>query len=373
MKYFVYSTLIIFLFFGCVIMPQGTSSNYIEKPLADVINVNLRINEAYANGSHHSLPNSNIVFESLLFRITSEVFISINNNQIIIFDEYGNKINNSLLRDIYELNKVYNLPNNPDLNPDKKYKIYYIVETTNHWVHANPFSIEIMNITIERIEGLMTYQEYRNAGNIERNRAIEQQQLVHQQEEEMRRQTQQEEREQRKINARALIQRAIATRNADTIMQSLVFLAEGQSFTTNRELLRGETLIDDAYLAIAKAVTRNNNIQLEWLGAVFNNAGDNRLTSPAVLRLFNQNRVYYQDQLIVYQRLRGSEYIINTGYNDARRYIVLRNVTNIIEWDRKNWVTDVFLQYTGETTLEFQNGNDLNVPVFNVIYQYNNR
>jgi truncated hemoglobin YjbI len=168
--------------------------------------------------------------------------------------------------------------------------------------------------------------------------------------------------------AREAIQKAISSKNADIIMQSLNEIQSSLTTNTNRELLRGEAIINDAYLAIARIATRNNNIQLEWLGNALDNAGDRRLSSSEVIRVFNQNKVYYQDQLIIEQRI-GDDYVIYTGYNDARRFIVLKNVKNVVNWDRKYWVLDVFMKYTGVSTLKLISGN-IDVPTFDVIYQY---
>jgi len=197
---------------------------------------------------------------------------------------------------------------------------------------------------------------------------IEKEKLAKEEDRQRIKKIEEEELEQRKSQARTTIQRAIASRNADTIMQSLT---DSQSlFTSNRQLLRGEAIIDEAYLAIARIASKNNNIQLEWFYTALENAGDRRLSSSEVIRIFNQNKVYYFVQLIVEQRI-GDDYIIQTGYNDARRFIVLKNVKKVVNWDRKYWVLDVFMKYTGVSTLKLISGN-IDVPTFDVIYQDNN-
>ena len=353
MNKIVFFMIIILIFLGCASTnPRGDPSVYIEKTLSDVINLKFNQSDGFLEKRYQSWP------EELTFRFVSFAYIKVEENFVVLSDDSGNNISVYGEHDFFQ---IYRLRENGDFDPKKLYRVYYrIIPRESNFVKI----AGIKNIDLEGIEGLITFNEFENIRNEERKRTSQIQ-------EEERKKAQQAELEPRKIQARSAIQKAIASRNADIIMQSLT---DSQStFTTNRELLRGEAIIDDAYLAIARIASRNNNIQLEWLGAVLDNAGDRRLSSSEVIQVFNQNKVYYQDKLIIEQRI-GDDYIIYTGYNDARRLIVLKNVKKVVNigsnyTGRNYWTFDVFMKYTGVSTLKLISGN-IDVPTFDVIYQY---
>jgi len=344
--FFIYLFIII-IFSSCTGTPiVKDSEGYIEKLYSDVMNNNMRHNEVYTANS--------VITQ---FRFTSIVNIELLDTgtrrdieDVTIIDDRGDR---HLLRNSIEYNSIfYNLIHTIDIKKQKTFRVYYTVEARER---RNNYEIE--RIRIDKIDNLMTRSEI-NSFQANESKILEEKQ----------RQIQQAELEQKKSQARATIQRAIVSRNADTIMQSLT--DSQSSFTSNRELLRGETIINDAYLAIARIASKNNNIQLEWFYTALENAGEHRLSSSEVIQIFNQNKVYYFVQLIVEQRI-GDDYIIQTGYNDARRFIVLKNVKKVVNWDRKYWVLDVFMKYTGVSTLKLISGN-IDVPTFDVIYQDNN-
>ena len=338
--------LIIIILSSCTGTPiVKDSEGYIGKLFSEVMNLNFPENEVYNKNSI----NSYYLYSSIVKIQLINTGSRIDTENIIIIDD---KDNHHQLRVRIDYNEVFfNLIHTIEIKEQDEFKIYYTIEVRDRGRNK----LEIESIRINKIDNLMTRSEIDSFQTNERKIREEKQKQI-----------QQAELEQRKSQARTAIQRAIASRNSDTIMQSL--MDSQSSFTTNRELLKGEAIIDDAYLAIARIASKNNNIQLEWLGATLENAGDRRLSSSEVIRVFNQNKVYYQDQLIVEQRI-GDDYVIYTGYNDARRFIVLKNVKNVVNWDKKYWVLDVFMKYTGVSTLKIISGN-IEVPTFDVIYHY---
>jgi len=202
--------------------------------------------------------------------------------------------------------------------------------------------------------------ETRRQAEAERQRVITAEAEARRQAEAEKQTIAQEEEVRRKAEGITAIRKAIASRNADIIMESLV---------NNRNNLRGEVIIDEAYLEVAKIITRNNNVRLEWLGAVLDRLGGARLSTVAeVTRTLDRNIVYFQPQLLVSQFIDGG-ILINTGYNDTRRNIYLYppipNINRI-----GNLVQNVYMRYVGTTPFRQENGSIVEVPSFDVLYHY---
>ena len=167
MKKLVFVLVAVAIFSNCASTePKGDPNTYIEKTLADVINSNLTPNEAYNKkewfgGSY-----------DLFFNITSEVYMQIDHNSssgIILSDGKGNRITTYS----YDFNGTYRLSENTDFSSVKLYRIYYtLVETRSfdpHYINHGRKSI-----TIERIEGLLTYDETYRVAQEESQRIIAQ-------------------------------------------------------------------------------------------------------------------------------------------------------------------------------------------------------
>ena len=195
-----------------------------------------------------------------------------------------------------------------------------------------------------------------------RRQRAEQEEVARRQEETAQRQRLAQEQAAREMAAvEAAYREALATRSPDIIMQFI------------RDNRRRDGFNADAYLEVARLLTRNNNILLEWLGDALNRAGpgvyDRLSTIAEVTRVFDQSKVYFAEQLIVDQRIDGG-IIVTTGYNDARQFILLRNVSRVESYGGNNWVLQAFMRYTGVTTLRLVNGGTREVATFNVLYHY---
>ena len=157
-------------------------SVYIQKTLIDIndgLNIKLKHSEAF-----HRLTRS-LLGDLYYYHIVSEAYLKIDeisggNVFLTMSDDIGNKVNNVRISGGYytglskmQHSDIYNLNENGDFNSEKLYKVFYtlVTEPFGSWGNRQ----RIAEIVIDRIEGLMTYREYVNLRDEERQRTTQEQ------------------------------------------------------------------------------------------------------------------------------------------------------------------------------------------------------
>ena len=348
-----YLSIILFQLLFCIVFSCTSTSNirdsddYIEKLYSDVINSNMRRNEIYTANS-----------VTTQFRFTSIVNIELldtgtrrNIDDVIIIDDRGDR---HLLRNSINYNYIFrNLIYTIEIMKPERFRIYYTVYARDRGNN----NYEIERLRIDKIDDLMTDSEITDYQANERRIKEEEQRRV-----------QQEELEQRQTKARATIQRALSSRNHNTIMQAL---NENISIVTrNRDVLRDDPIIDEAILLVAKIITRNNNIRL----GDFNDTWSRYfyLFEKRNSNIFDTSVIYYMNWMRPTQIIDGMLLIRLGDYIEDS--ILLRNIPNpVIRRDGAGIVypiPDVFMQYVGLLPLRLTSGRTMEIPAFNVLYYY---
>jgi len=131
----------------------------------------------------------------------------------------------------------------------------------------------------------------------------------------------------------------------------------------NRNHLAREGLVWDTHIEIARLVARDNNVQLEDLALTLDVGGGWQSAAPN----FDRSKVYFATRLLVSQRVDGG-IIVNTGWMDARRYVLLMNIPSGRAVG--NLVQNVYMRYVGSFPFRQADGGIISVPGFDVLFHH---
>ena len=350
-KHFVYTIICLYIciFYGCSSSPNSSQQNhnstyaniaqekpignpdiYLEKTIKDIINGNLSISEAVFLDSDRYL----------VYKIVSDVYLKDvsdrNKWQIIISDDQMNQLPSKGSVDFILL---YRLNENSDFNPYQLYRVKFILRIDSRSSYRGGMG---QPVELESIEGLLTYDETLRVAQEERQRLA------------------QETTTQKQAEAEAAYREAVASRNVDTIIRLLRSGVLDSLTSDRRTELRNEGLQE-----VAKIITRNNTIKI----GTFDDSFVNSTVNPINPYAFDETKVYHLTIVQPQQFIEGKIIALAVpGFPNAT--ILLQNISNI--QNIRNSLREVFMRYTGITTLRMANGSNRELATFNVLYYYQN-
>jgi uncharacterized protein YdeI (BOF family) len=131
--------------------PKSDPSVYLEKPLSNVLAGNFTGEEAYKE-EFVGYGDNERMFKYFHFVSPVNIVPTNNDNRYIFSDNAGNSVNvETSLGGFYN---IYQLSDNYDFRPEKFYNIKYTARVDN-------ISQQLEIISIDSIEGLLTYKEYK--------------------------------------------------------------------------------------------------------------------------------------------------------------------------------------------------------------------
>jgi hypothetical protein len=307
--------------------PSTEPSIYIEKPLSEVIAGNLIGKEAYKekyNGNHK------------YYHIISEAYLQCNNEtDWIIY--YDNEENSLKVYFSENFGREFNILKNGDYDSRKLYKIKYTLD----W--AGPGSetadINVFHITIDSIEGMLTYREYENKES-ERKQAEREAEI-------------ESEKLQRKNTVETAYQAALNTAGIEGLIQYIKdFGRDYDRFIYLNDY--GDYFNEDAYVEIARRITNNPNIDFHKIKSVQN---------PYA---FEKESVYYCHELYVIQWMDRA--FSAAVYRERGDLIYIDEMPNVA--DIGKIINHAYLVYKGTAETTYANGGKGIIPVFKLIYQF---
>jgi hypothetical protein len=299
--------------------PQADPSVYLEKPLAYVAAGNLTIQDAFYRN----------IDGRLSFKFASDAYIEYyNHGDSYLYDDAGNKIAFSTLTDDFRqiIGNIYRINENSDFDPNKKYRVNYVVEEVYKglWVGIGYI------IRIDSIEGLLTYDEAKakhDAEKAERTRL---------------------ELAKKKEETELAYEAALMLSGVTGITEYI------QQYNTYD---RRDYFNKDSYAEIARRITSNRNIKFD------------NITTSINPYAFNTETVYYCVGLYVNQFLNGKIIAsLNSSVRNDENLIVVDSVPDISKIGRS--IRNAYLRYTGVTKLSMGNGGTREVATFSVIFYF---
>ena len=283
------------------------------------------------NGQYLLRPFSTTDRYDYWFNFKSDVYIKIpsSGGYFILVDDEGNEKNaNSSIIDLgmgatIGLYRMYNVEENSNFNPEKKYRVYYRLRS------GGPEYLKSSNIYVDAIEGLLTYAEAQALDQQARQRANE---IAEQN---------------RLRDMNMAYSEAIKSNGVERIIEYI------------KKYRRENGFNNASYAEIAKRITGNTNILFKEV-----------ITAPNPYA-FDTTTVYYCNSLYVENFIRGqivayiSSFIIDDG-----NMIVIRNVPDISKIGR--FISNAYLKYTGVSTVALTNGRIREMATFDMFYHFDN-
>lgn len=222
--------------------------------------------------------------------------------------------------------------------PEIIYEVYYHVPYNKRYE-----KYELNKIQIDRIEGLLTTEEYRAIITAEENERRQREEIAKQEqlalvEEEFR--------------------NAIASRDPVTIMG---YLRSGN--LTSLSSTDRSAIIQKGQLEVARILTGDNNVRINgFLTAWERYWGHSGRTTPLNTGAFEEG-VVYTGTIIPDQVIDG---IIYTQLSDTPESSVLYR--NVSVQDIRSAIQDVLMVYIGQIPVRLTNGRTIRLPLFDVLY-----
>jgi hypothetical protein len=344
---------------------EGDPSIYLERSLSDILNGNLSSRQAYRRDTNGNLYH-NLVSNVYLKDIRED-----SSRFVILYDNIGNELfsfnsSNFIIK--------YNIAENNNFKPEQQYRVRYTLLTLYNTA-LNISSRDPMDkvAVLESVEGLLSYEEVRNIEKAESQRVANEiaerrraeaeaeaaQKRIEAEAEAARKRAEAEVAKKRaEAEAEAAYQNALASRNVETIMRFLRSGALTPLSSDRRTELRNEGLLE-----AAKIITRNNNIQI----GNFDDSFVNSTLNPINPYAFDTAKIYHLAVMQPQQFIEGKIIAIAVlGFPNAT--VLLQNIPNI--QNVRGSLNEVFMRYTGITTLKLANDSTKEVATFDVLYHY---